>query len=204
MTSAGAPQGPGNGPHELVLVRHGQTDWSRKGRHTGRTDVPLNDQGRAEAAALAPSLAGRRFAVALTSPLQRAAQTARLALGRDLDLDPRLVEWDYGRLEGLTNAQWRAEHPQWRLFRDGAPGGETASDVGRRADGVLADRVAPGLLDGDVIVVAHGHLLRILAARFLGQDAAFGARLQLAAGAWCVLGYDHGTPAISTWNRTDP
>ena len=157
---------------ELILLRHGETDWSRGGQHTGRTDVPLTADGEAAAAALKPVLAGRDIRAAFSSPLQRAIRTAELAGLAGVQQDPDLQEWDYGGYEGETTPQIRVHRPGWYLWRDGViPGdaehpGETVEEVGARADAVLA-RVTPLLADGDVVLVSHGHLLRVLAARWL-------------------------------------
>lgn len=190
----------------LVLVRHGQTQWSRDGRHTGRTDVPLTDAGERDARRLAPRLAGFGLALVLSSPLSRARRTAELA-GYPPDLDDDLVEWDYGGYEGRTTAQIRESlgDPRWTVFGDGVvPGGtpgETVEEVAARASRVL-ERAATALGHGDVALFAHGHLLRILAATYLHQPARFGAHLLLDAGAVCVLDRERGVPAIRTWNET--
>jgi broad specificity phosphatase PhoE len=182
----------------VTLVRHAETDWSLAGRHTGRTDVPLTDAGRDKARALAEKLRGRSFTLVLTSPLSRAAETAGLAGFPNAEPDPDLMEWDYGDDEGLTTAQIREQRDAgWLLWRDGAAGGEGADDVGARADRVIARLTAA---DGDCLVVAHGHVLRVLAARWLEQPAAFGARLVLQTGMLSVLGYEHDIRAILSWN----
>src|SRR5260221_3960454 len=145
--------------HEVVLVRHGETDWSRAGWHTGRTDVPLNARGRLEARALAEMLADWRFALVLTSPLSRAVETCRLAgLGGQALVRDELMEWDYGAYEGRTTAEIRAERPGWSLWADGVVGGETVAQVGARTDRLIPELEAA---DGDVVVFAHGHLLRV-------------------------------------------
>ncbi len=191
----------------LVLVRHGQTEWSRDGRHTGRTDVPLTDAGERDARRLAPVLARFDFALVLSSPLGRAVRTAQLA-GLDPTTDDDLVEWDYGDCEGRTTPEIRESlgNPGWTVFADGvSPGdtpGETVEEVAARASRVLT-RVAEPLQHGDVALVAHGHLLRILAATYLREDARFGAHLLLDAGAVCVLEGEHGVPGIRSWNRTE-
>jgi probable phosphoglycerate mutase len=182
----------------VTLVRHAETDWSLAGRHTGRTDVPLTESGRDKARALAAKLRGRSFELVLTSPLSRAAQTARLAGFPNAEPDPDLMEWDYGDDEGLTTPQIREQRdPGWLLWRDGAAGGEVADDVGARVDRVIARLAAAG---GDCLVFAHGHVLRVLAARWLEQPAAFGARLVLQTGTLSVLGYEHDIRAILGWN----
>jgi probable phosphoglycerate mutase len=182
----------------VTLVRHAETDWSLAGRHTGRTDVPLTDAGRDKARALAEKLRGRSFTLVLTSPLSRAAETAGLAGFPNAEPDPDLMEWDYGDDEGLTTAQIREQRDAgWLLWRDGAAGGEGADDVGARVDRVIARLTAA---DGDCLVFAHGHVLRVLAARWLEQPAAFGARLVLQTGMVSVLGYEHDIRAILSWN----
>ncbi len=200
MSSAADPTG------RLVLLRHGQTEWSRDGKHTGRTDVPLTAAGERDARRLAPRLAGFDLALVLCSPLSRARRTAELA-GLDPVDDDDLVEWDYGAYEGRTTPEIREDPGRdgWTVFADGVvPGdtpGETVEEVSARASRVLV-RVAEPLQRGDVALVAHGHLLRILAATYLRQDARFGAQLLLDAGAVCVLHTEHGVPAIRSWNET--
>jgi probable phosphoglycerate mutase len=185
--------------HEVVLVRHGETDWSRAGCHTGRTDVPLNERGRAEARALAGMLTGRRFALVLTSPLSRAVETCRLAgLGSRALVREALVEWDYGAYEGRTTAEIRSERPGWSLWRDGVPKGETAAEVAARADRVLAELEAA---TGDVAVFAHGHLLRVLAARWLELEPEAGRLLALDPATISVLGREHEWHVLRAWNE---
>jgi broad specificity phosphatase PhoE len=190
---------------ELIVLRHGETEWSVSGRHTGRTDIPLTARGEAAAAALAPVLARRQIAATFCSPAQRAVRTAQLAGLKDIKLDPDLWEWDYGGYEGLTTAQIQAERPGWYLFRDGViPGdaehpGETVQQVGGRTDAVLA-RAKPLLADGDVALVAHGHVLRVLTARWLELDPDGGRLFRLDTGTYSTLGTEHGYPVISTWN----
>jgi probable phosphoglycerate mutase len=192
---------------QLILLRHGETEWSAQWRHTGRTDVPLTARGEAAAAALAPALALRRFRAVFSSPAKRAVNTAELAGLTDVQIDPDLQEWDYGGYEGRTTAQIQAERPGWYLWRDGViPGdaahpGETIAQVGARADAALA-RVRPLLADGggDVALVAHGHLLRVLAARWLQLDPADGRLFQLDTGTISTLGTEHDEPVISSWN----
>ena len=190
---------------ELILLRHGETEWSRTGRHTGRTDVPLTPAGEAAAAALAPVLARRDICAACTSPLQRAARTAALAGLSNVKQDPDLREWDYGGYEGMTTLQIREQRPGWYLWRDGViPGGdgdpgETAEQVGARADAVLS-RATPLLADGDVVLVSHGHFLRVLTARWLGLGPAEGRLFRLGTGTLCTLGTEHGEPVITCWN----
>jgi broad specificity phosphatase PhoE len=190
---------------ELIVIRHGETAWSRVLRHTGRTDLPLTAAGEAAAAALAPALRGRPIVAVFVSPAQRAVRTAELAGLTDLKIDPDLWEWDYGGYEGLTTAQIRVDRPGWYLWRDGViPGdaehpGETVDQVGARADRAL-DRARPLLVDGDVALVAHGHLLRILTARWLGLPAADGRLFRLDTGTVSSLGEEHEEPVISAWN----
>jgi broad specificity phosphatase PhoE len=190
---------------ELLLIRHGETEWSRSGQHTGRTDLPLTDSGVAAARVLAAAIARRHVVAAFTSPASRATQTAEL-VGLTAALpDPDLQEWDYGGYEGLTSDQIQQERPGWYLWRDGVvPGdedhpGETIEQVGDRADAVLR-RAVPLLAGGDVVLVAHGHSLRILTARWLGFDAAQGRHFLLDTGTLSTLGYEHGEPVITSWN----
>lgn len=173
---------------ELVVVRHADTDWTVSGRHTSRTDIALNDLGRADAATLAQRLAGRAFAAVWCSPLERALQTCAIAGFGDVAVTrDELREWNYGRYEGLTSAQIDAERPGWDLFRDGCPDGEDAAAVGVRCDSVLAS--LPG--DGDVLAFAHGHLLRVLIARWLSLDPPDGRLFTLAPAGIAVLGHEH-------------
>jgi broad specificity phosphatase PhoE len=181
---------------EVVLVRHAETEWSLAGKHTGRTDIPLTDHGRELAAALAPRLSGRSFALVLSSPLSRARVTAELA-GLSPELDEDLLEWDYGEYEGITTKVIRRTRPDWDLFEDGVPGGEQPFDVGARVDRVIERVVAA---DGDVCLVAHGHVLRVLGARWVEQPPSFGARLWLGTGALCTLGWQRGVRALLSWN----
>ncbi len=192
--------GTGEPGHVVLLVRHGQTDWSASGRHTSRTDLPLNDAGRARAQALSGELAGRRFSLVLCSPLRRARETAGLAgFGEVAAVCPDLHEWDYGEYEGLTTPEIRARRPDWSLWRDGCPGGESPQEVGARADAVI-ERVAGAA--GDVLLFAHGHILRVLTARWIELPAAGGAHFALAAGAVSALGFERETRVVQEWNRT--
>jgi probable phosphoglycerate mutase len=190
---------------ELILLRHGETEWSRTGKHTGRTDVPLTGAGEAAATALVPALAARPVRAVFTSPASRAVRTAELAGLAQAKEDPDLAEWDDGGYEGRTSAEIRAERPGWYLWRDGViPGdrehpGETVAQVGARADAVLR-RVRPLLASGDVALVAHGHLLRILTARWLGLEPAAGRLFRLNTGTLSVLGTEHAEPVIGAWN----
>jgi broad specificity phosphatase PhoE len=194
---------------ELILLRHGETEWSASGRHTGRTDVPLTPRGEAAAAALAPVLARRQIRAAFSSPAQRAVRTAELAGLPDPKLDPDLWEWDYGGYEGMTTPEIQAERPGWDLWRDGViPGdaahpGETLAQVGARADAVLA-RAKPLLADGDVVLVAHGHMLRALTARWLELAPDEGRLFRLDTGTYCTLGAERDNPVISSWNVPPP
>ncbi len=190
---------------ELILLRHGETEWSAEGRHTGRTDVPLTARGEAQAAALAPALAEHDIQAALTSPAERAVRTAKLAGLDNAKQDPDLWEWDYGGYEGLTTPQLRQQRPGWYLWRDGViPGdaehpGETVAQVGERADAVLR-RVRPLLDSGDVVLVAHGHVLRVLTARWLGLEPSAGRLYRLDTGTLSTLGTEHDYPVITGWN----
>ncbi len=185
---------------ELWLVRHAQTEWSEAGRHTGRTDVPLTAAGRAAAARLPQRLGDRAFALVLTSPLRRARDTCALAgYGDRAQLRDDLMEWDYGEYEGRTTPEIRTGRPGWLLWRDGCPGGEQAADVGARVDRVIAESLQAG---GDVALFAHGHVLRVLGARWLEQPPAFGARLALGTGAVSVLGSERGVRGLRVWGLT--
>ena len=184
----------------VVLLRHGATSWSLAGRHTGRIDVPLTDAGREEARAAGRRLAGVQVDHVLCSPLVRARESCELAgFGTDAQLDEALLEWDYGAYEGRTTADIRAERPGWSLFRDGCPDGESAADVGARVDPLLA-RLRDA--DGTWLLVAHGHVLRVLGARWVGLEPQSGARLALGTAAACVLGFEHGAPVLRRWNDT--
>lgn len=190
---------------ELIVLRHGETEWSRDLRHTGRTDLPLTAAGEAAAAALAPALAGRKVRAGFTSPAQRAVRTAALAGLAGAIPDPDLQEWDYGGYEGRTSADIRADRPGWYLWRDGViPGdaahpGETIAQVAARADALLA-RVTPLLSEGDVVLVSHGHLLRVLTACWLRLEPADGRLFRLDTGTLSTLGTEHDEPVISSWN----
>jgi broad specificity phosphatase PhoE len=186
----------------MWVVRHGQTSWSSTGRHTGRTDLALDADGERQSEALAGLLQGRTFTLVLVSPLQRAFETCRLAgLGGQAEVSDDLLEWDYGDYEGLTTDEIRQERPGWTLFTDGVPNGETAADVGRRADRVISRARST---EGDTLCVAHGHLLRVLAARWLGLPPAGGRLLALGAGSVSVLGWEREVPVISRWNQPPP
>jgi len=192
----------------LVLMRHGETEWSRSGRHTGRTDIPLTARGEQLGAQTTELLKGRVFSLVLTSPLQRARRTAELAGLADAEIDDNLMEWDYGGYEGLTTNEIRERvgHP-WTVFGDGViPGatpGESIEEVAARCRKVI-DRTVPFLASGDVALVGHGHCLRILATVFLRQELRFGSQILLDAGSVSVLGWERETPAVESWNRTLP
>lgn len=182
----------------VVVVRHGETEWSLSGQHTSRTDLPLTEKGRERARALAGQLSPYTFAVVLSSPLRRARETCELAgYGDAAQLDDNLREWDYGEYEGLTTPQIRERDPEWNLWRDGSPGGESPDAVGARADRVLARMRAA---DGDGLAFAHGHILRVLTARWVAMSPAAGARFMLVAGGIGVLGYERETEVIERWN----
>ena len=184
----------------VLLVRHGETEWSRSGRHTSRTDVALLEEGRREAEALARRLAGRSFALVLTSPMARALETARLAgLAAVAEVTDDLRELGYGSYEGRTTAEIRAERPGWDVWRDGSPDGEPLASAAARADRVIARAVGAG---GDVALFAHGHILRILGARWLGLPPERGGSLALGTAALCDLGYERERRVIWLWNDT--
>ena len=185
---------------QVWLVRHAETEWSRSGRHTGRTDDPLTDAGRARAQELAGPLGEHDFALVLTSPLGRAREKARLArLGDEPEIREDLLEWDYGDYEGITTPEIREGRPDWYLWRDGVPNGETPAEVAARCDRVIEEILA---IDGDVAVVAHGHILRALGARWIEEPVAFGGRLFLATGSLSVLGFEREVRVLRSWNAT--
>jgi broad specificity phosphatase PhoE len=195
--AAAAPLPEGDHP-EIVVVRHGETEWSATGRHTSSTDLPLTESGRERARALASELAGRSFALVLCSPLRRARETCELAGFGDAAVTCEdLREWDYGDYEGLTTPQIRERDPDWSLWRDGCPGGEMPAQVAARADRALELLRGAG---GDALAFAHGHILRVVTARWIGLEAAGGARFALGAGAIGVLGYEHQTEVVTRWN----
>jgi probable phosphoglycerate mutase len=184
----------------LVLVRHGETAWSRSGQHTSTTDVPLTDEGRRRAQALGRRLAGRDFALVLTSPMVRARDTAALAgLGERAEVTEDLHEVAYGSYEGRTTPEIREERPGWDLWTDGTPDGEPLDEAGRRADRVIERALAAG---GDVALVAHGHILRVLGARWIGLPAAGGGSLGLGTAALCELGFERERRVVWLWNDT--
>ncbi|MGH3079646.1 MAG: histidine phosphatase family protein [Gaiellaceae bacterium] len=181
---------------EIVLIRHGETEWSRDGKHTGNTDVPLTERGREQAVVLGATLAAQSFARVLMSPLARAADTARLA-GFDAEPRDELREWDYGDYEGWKTAEIREERPGWTLWTDGVPDGETAAEVAARVDAVIGELRT---IDGAVLVFAHGHLLRVFAVRWVGLEPEAGRLLALDPATISVLGYERETPVIRVWN----
>ena len=186
---------------QVVLVRHGATTWSEEGRHTGWTDLPLNDNGRGQAAALTAPLSRWTFDAVHCSTLQRARMTCELAgLGGDAGFDPDLREWNYGDYEGLTSAEIHQQRPGWSLWEDGVPNGETLAQVAERADRVI-DRLRAA--SGDVVVFAHGHLLRVLTSRWLGQPPRLAEHLNLSTAAISALGHEHGRSSLSVWNNTE-
>ena len=183
---------------QVYLVRHGETEWSLSGQHTGRTDIPLTDNGRTVARQLAPVLAKEIFALVLTSPLARARETCALAgLGERAQIDRDLMEWNYGEYEGLTSGQIHAQRPGWMLFSEGCPGGESPEQVGARADRVIS-RVRA--LEGHVALFAHGHFFRVFAARWLGFPVAAGCHFLLDTATLNILSYYRGIPAVKRWN----
>ena len=184
--------------NKLWLIRHGETEWSLSGAHTGRTDLPLTDRGRAEAAAIGQHLHGRPFAVVLTSPLERARETCQLAgYGDNAELEPGLREWDYGDYEGHSTPEIRRMRADWSLWSDGVPNGETVEQVYQRAWAVI-ERVSS--LDGDVALFAHGHVLRILTACWLGLPPQAGRLFALATASISILGYEREQRVIALWN----
>lgn len=188
-----------NGFHEVVLVRHGETEWSKSGKHTGRTDIGLTDLGERQADQLGDMLATRKFALALTSPLIRARHTHdRAKLAQAAEIADDLMEWDYGVYEGITTAQTREEIPEWTVWTHPIIDGESVDEVGDRADRIIARARAA---DGDTVLFAHGHFLRILGARWVGMPAAAGQRLALNTATISTLGFERDTPVIRRWNE---
>ena len=181
----------------IFLVRHGETEWSLNGRHTGTTDIPLTERGRAIARNLRPVLAEHAFALVLTSPLARARETCELAGLSSAIVEPDLAEWNYGAYEGLTPAEIDARRPGWMIFRDGCPGGETPAEIGARVDRVIARVHEVG---GDVALFAHGHVLRVLVARWIGLEPLAGRHFRLGTATLSVLGRYRDAPAIEIWN----
>ena len=184
---------------QVYLIRHGETEWSLTGQHTGITDLPLTENGRILAKRLEPILAKQTFVMVLTSPLKRARDTCELSgLGAAAQVDNDLVEWNYGEYEGLTSREIREKAPGWLLFEHGCPGGETPEQVGERADRIIARARRQ---QGNVALFAHGHLLRVVAARWLGFAAGVGRHFLLDTGTLNILSYYQGIPAIKEWNR---
>jgi broad specificity phosphatase PhoE len=185
---------------EICLIRHGETEWSLTGKHTGVSDIPLTEYGREAARRLKPELAKKHFDIVLTSPLQRARVTCELAgLGTRAQVDPDLLEWRYGAYEGLTPDEIHASRPAWMIFRDGCPDGETPEQVGARVDRVIAKIRLHG---GTAALFSHGHLLRVLGARWLGLPTAAGSHFLLDTATLSVLSSYHGTPAVRRWNAS--
>jgi probable phosphoglycerate mutase len=186
--------------HKIYLIRHGETEWTLSGKHTGRSDIPLTKNGEEQSANIGRYLKGMGFQKVLTSPLIRAKETCRLAgLFTHALVDEDLREWNYGDYEGITSAEIRAKDPHWTIFTAGAPGGESVADIGARANRVLGTiRSIPG----DVAVFSHGHFLRALAARWLEMPPAFGQQLVLSPASLSILGFEKEKPAIITWNQT--
>jgi probable phosphoglycerate mutase len=183
---------------QVYLIRHGETEWSLSGQHTGITDIPLTENGRKVAKLLQPVLAKETFALVLTSPLERARKTCELAgLGERAEIDRDLMEWNYGAYEGLTPQEIHAQAPGWMLFRDGSPGGETPEQVGVRVDRVIA-RVRA--VEGHIALFAHGHIFRVFAARWLGLPAVAGCHFLLDTASLNILSYYRGIPAVKRWN----
>jgi broad specificity phosphatase PhoE len=184
---------------EIVLIRHGETEWSANGRHTSYTDIDLTLGGEQQARALAAALAGRAFSAVLCSPRKRALRTAELAGLEVTAVDDDLTEWDYGEYEGITTAEIHQQRPDWDLWRDGCPGGEAPQQVGARLDRVLA-RARPLIAAGDVALVAHGHSLRVAGARWIGLPPSAGGLIRLDTGTLSLLGHEHDRPVIHRWN----
>ena len=182
----------------VFAIRHGETEWSLSGQHTGTTDIPLTDKGRPLAERMRPALAREAFALVLCSPMQRSRETCALTgLGDKAVIDADLAEWNYGQYEGLTPKQIQERRPGWLIFRDGCPGGESPEQVGVRVDRVIERARAA---QGDVALFAHGHVLRVLAARWIGLPAGAGQHFLLDTGTLCILGYYHDIPAVKVWN----
>lgn len=186
-------------PGSMILVRHGETEWSRSGQHTGVTDLGLTETGREQARQVAGLLQGRRAGLVLTSPLRRSRETCELAgLGPVAEVDGNLCEWDYGELEGRTTDEIQTERPGWTIWSGDVPGGETPTEVAQRADAVI--RRARGV-DGDTICFAHGHILRVLAARWIGLPPVAGSLLALGTASISELGWEHSSPVVARWNQ---
>jgi broad specificity phosphatase PhoE len=187
-----------NQGNEVYLVRHGETAWSLSGQHTGSTDIPLTDNGKNVARELGEKLNGHEFAAVWSSPLSRALETATLAGFTDgVRVDDRLKEWDYGEYEGMTTAEIRKTRPDWFLWRDGCPGGESPEQIGERADGLVRDIRD---VEGDVLLFAHGHILRVITARWLGYPPGDGMHFSLGTATLSMLGWERDAPSIWRWN----
>ena len=187
-----------NPEQKVYLLRHGETEWSLNGRHTGVTDIPLTENGRKLARQLRPILAREKFVMVLTSPLQRARETCELAgLGTLASVDRDLMEWNYGEYEGLTTEQIRQTRPAWSVFRDGCPGGESPLQVSVRADRIIS---RARTVDGNVALFSHGHILRVLAARWINLSSSYGENFLLDTATLNVLGYYRESPAFKIWN----
>jgi broad specificity phosphatase PhoE len=189
----------GDAEDEVWLVRHGETEWSKSGQHTGVTDIPLTETGVEAAKGLRPLIGDASFDLVLCSPRQRAVHTARLAGVEDFHIEQDLVEWDYGAYEGRTRAEVQEDRPDWSIWADGAPDGESPEQIRARVERVIAKCRAQG---GRVLLIAHGHVLRTLAARWIEQPVTAGAHLPLDTAKVSVLSYDRGTPTIDRWNAT--
>ena len=188
----------GKSPGEVVLIRHGETEWTLSGQHTGRTDIPLTERGRKQARLLQPLLSTANFALVLSSPLQRARETCELAgLGSQMEIEPDLMEWDYGEYEGITSKEIKRTAPNWMVFTDGCPGGETPKQVGARVDRLIR-RILP--VAGRVALFAHGHLLLVFVSRWIGLPPSAGQHFLLDTSTVGVLGYYQGVPAVKRWN----
>ena len=184
--------------HEIVLARHGETEWSKSGQHTSYSDIPLTPEGRKKAESLRPALAKWSFALVLSSPMQRAFDTCKIAgFGDRAVIEPDLVEWNYGEYEGKTSTEIRKQVPGWTVFSHPSPGGETPEQVAARVDRVIARAMAA---DGDAVLFAHGHVLRVLTARWLELDPREGRRFVLGTGTVSVLGWEHETRTLNRWN----
>jgi broad specificity phosphatase PhoE len=189
---------------EIHMIRHGETAWTESRKHTGLSDIPLTERGERQARRFGEHLRGRTFTHVFTSPLQRARRTCELAgFGAMAQIDPELVEWNYGEYDGLTRSEILKRRPGWQVFRDGCPGGESTEEVGARADRVIGRLRA---LDGDVLLFSSGHFMRVFAARWLGLDACYGRLFMLSTTTLSILGYDHdkSEPAIRLWNDVRP
>lgn len=192
------PQTAASAPGDVLLIRHGETEWSRSGQHTGSTDIPLTEVGRLAAKRLRPVLDTMEFSLVLSSPLNRALETCELAgLGNRMRIDPNLCEWDYGKYEGLTPAQIHRTAPGWLVFNDGCPGGESPEQIAQRVDRVIQGVREHG---GRVALFAHGHVLRVFAACWIGLPPSAGAHFLLDTSTLSILSYYRGLPAIRCWN----